>query len=87
MRLDNLALNTSYDVTVSIVNALQLYRSLPDMNTARTLPSKTHKPQVIPEESIKLRNFTISENPMLLNVDIEWEPAEGMRLMICKKTV
>lgn len=78
VRLGNLAMNTSYDVTVSIVNAMLVYRHLPDMNAVRTLPSKTHRPQIISTESIKVSHFTISENPKMLEVDVQWQPAEGM---------
>lgn len=82
VRLENLASNTSYDVSVSIVNPMLVYRSLPVMNAVRTLPSQAHRPQVIPQERIKLRHFTMSKNPNLLDVEVQWEPAEGMHFAV-----
>lgn len=78
VKMENLKVNTSYNVSVSIYNAMLEYRHLLDMKSLRTLPSKTYHPQIIPEESIKLSEFTINENPQLLNVYVHWAPADGM---------
>lgn len=78
VKMAELALNTSYSVTVSIFNAMMEYRHLPHTMPIRTLPSKMYRPQIIPGKSINASEITINENPKVADVCVKWAPAEGM---------
>lgn len=78
VKVNELALNTSYNMTVSIFNAMMEYRHLPNTMPVRTLPSRKYRPQIIPGESIDVSQFTINENPKVADVYVKWAPAEGM---------
>lgn len=78
VKIENLRLNTSYSVSVSIFNAMQEYRTLPDEKVIRTLPTRSYRPMIIPVESIMLDQFIATDNPNELNVSVLWAPADGM---------
>lgn len=78
IKMENLAVNTSYNVTVSIVNAKREYRHLAETMVVHTLSSKSHRPKTILNESIVLSDFSIGEDPHSLSAFVLWKPADGM---------
>lgn len=78
VKLENLTVNTIYNVSVSIFKSMHEYRYLADTIMVRTLPSMAYRPQIIPNEHLKISNFTIDDDPKLLSAYLQWAPAEGM---------
>lgn len=77
MKLEGLASDENFNVTVGIVSAMREYRVLPDI-VVRTLPSIAYRPQTIPSESIIISDFATNEEPNLLSAYVQWAPADGM---------
>lgn len=76
--IENLAVNTSYSASVSIVDAMRQYRHLTHMIDVRTLPNKSYRPATISKESIIVSDFTIDEDPNKLAAYVQWSPADGL---------
>lgn len=81
VKLEGLASDESFNVTVGIVNAKREYRILPDIEV-RTLPSMAYRPQTIPSESITLSDFSTDEDPNSLSAYVQWTPADGKDIFL-----